>query len=251
VLRLRFIDARVWRYSIAALEDLVETGLMEVNENGLRMKAMDPAHVAMIDFHIPREGFDIFEIEREEKIPVNLEVMIKILRRAGKKDEISLSYEPPNINVGLISPDGIERVFQFTAISGAGFEEIPELSLEFPVEASIIPQAFKSSYKVLSEVGDVIEIIARKDKMLFSSSSELTNVEIELSTETNLLTRYEFKADNDQRSKYTLDYFDKMAKLSMISESIDLYFGEGLPVKVVARLPRGAWLTLYVAPREE
>ncbi|MGC9009932.1 MAG: hypothetical protein ACP5I7_04875 [Sulfolobales archaeon] len=105
-MRLRFADARTWRYSIAALEDLVEAAVIKVSEEGLLIRAMDPAHVAMIEFSIPREGFDVFDVEKETKIYANLEVMMKILRRSSKKDEIELIYQPPNLRIGLISPEG-------------------------------------------------------------------------------------------------------------------------------------------------
>lgn len=250
-MRLRFIDARVWRYSIAALEDLVETALMSVSGEGIRIRAMDPSHVALIDFFVPREAFDIFEVEKEEKIPVNLEAAMKILRRSSKKDELSIEYQPPSVRFGLVSPEGVERYFEFSALTPGAVEEVPELSIDFPVEASIVPQAFKSSYKILSEAGDVLEIVATPEKMLFTTSSETGEIEIELSTELNLLTNYQFRGGERQRSRYTLEYLDKFSRLSMISDSIDLSFGEGLPLKAVARLPRGAWMTIYVAPRED
>ncbi|MEZ0289861.1 MAG: hypothetical protein ABWJ42_02080 [Sulfolobales archaeon] len=250
-MRVRFVDARVWRYSIAALEDLVETAVMSVNENGLMIRAMDPGHVAMIEFNIPREGFDIFDVDKEYKIPLDLETLIKILRRASKKDETLLEYQPPNIRLGLVSPEGVERFYEFTALAQGVAEEPPELSIEFPVRASVVPQAFRSSYKVLSEVGEAFEIISDQSKMIFYSSSELGEVRIELTQESGLLRDYEFKAESEQRAKYSLDYFDKIAKLAMISEDIEIYHGDSLPVKLVASLPRGARLTLYVAPREE
>lgn len=224
---------------------------MHVSDNGLMIRAMDPAHVAMIEFSIPREGFDIFDLEKETRIYVNLETVKKILRRSSKKDEIEIIYKPPDLAIGLISPEGTERVFELTTLSPGAVEEPPELSLEFPVQASIVPQAFKSSYKILSEVGDFIELYADSDKLVISTQSELSEVKVEMTKESGLLTAYDFKADSPQRSRYSIDYFDKTSKLAMIAEGVDMYFGEGIPVMIKVSLPRGAWLKLYVAPREE
>jgi proliferating cell nuclear antigen len=250
-MRLRFADARTWRYSIAALEDLVEAAVIKVSEEGLLIRAMDPAHVAMIEFSIPREGFDVFDVEKETKIYANLEVMMKILRRSSKKDEIELIYQPPNLRIGLISPEGVERYFEATALSPGAVEEPPELSLEFPVKASMIPQAFKSSYKIISEVGEFIELYADSEKLVMSTQSELSEVKIDLTKESGLLTSYEFNADKEQRSRYSIDYFDKVSKLAMIADNVELFFGEDIPVRIKTSLPRGAWLVLYVAPRQE
>ncbi len=251
ILRLRFADARTWRYSIAALEDLVETAVMRVSEEGLSIRAMDPAHVAMIEFGIPREGFDIFDVDKETKIHANLEVVMKVLRRSSKKDEIELIYQPPDLRIGLISPEGIERYFELTTLAPGAVEEPPELSLDFPVKASMIPQAFKSGYKILSEVGEYIEFYAEENLMIMSTQSELSEVKIELTTESGLLTSYEFSADKPQRSRYSIDYFDKVSRLAMIADNIEVLFGEDIPVKIKTSLPRGAWLVLYVAPRQE
>ncbi|MGC9009931.1 MAG: hypothetical protein ACP5I7_04870 [Sulfolobales archaeon] len=115
----------------------------------------------------------------------------------------------------------------------------------------MIPQAFKSSYKIISEVGEFIELYADSEKLVMSTQSELSEVKIDLTKESGLLTSYEFNADKEQRSRYSIDYFDKVSKLAMIADNVELFFGEDIPVRIKTSLPRGAWLVLYVAPRQE
>ena len=47
-----------FRNLIKALSVIVEEGTFNMNEAQVKLLAMDPSHVAMVDFELPQEFFD-------------------------------------------------------------------------------------------------------------------------------------------------------------------------------------------------
>jgi len=251
VFRLRFLDARVWRYALSAIADLVDIGSIRVSEEGFLIRAMDPSHVALIEFQIPSAGFEVFEAEGEHEVPLSFEDISKILKRAGKRDELLLEHDGQRIWVDLVAPQGFERRFSLPILSGSAVEKVPELRIDLPVRSRMYPQAFYSAYKVFSEVGDVITFRSDPEGLRISGSSELAEAEIILTTEAGGLLEHQHNSEDTERASYTIDYLDKIAKASSIAEEASIAFGTDKPCEVVLAMPRGARLVLYIAPRSE
>ncbi|MFH1470714.1 MAG: DNA polymerase sliding clamp, partial [Candidatus Micrarchaeota archaeon] len=41
-------DARVWKNCIDAIVNLIEEGTLEIDTDGIRLRAMDPSQIAMV-----------------------------------------------------------------------------------------------------------------------------------------------------------------------------------------------------------
>lgn len=249
--KMRFLDARVWRYSLSAVADLVDIGSFKVSSEGFGIRAMDPSHVALIEFTVPREGFEVFDVEGEVSIPVSIEAISKVLKRASKRDELILEYDGQRAWVSLATPHGVERRFSVPVLHGSAVEEVPELKIDFPVRSRMHPQVFYSSYKIISEVGEVLTLQSTPEGIRITGSSELAEAEILLTTETGGLIDHQHSGEDAEKSSYTIDYFDKIAKASSVAEEAAIAFGSDKPCEVIVSMPRGARLVLYVAPRSE
>ncbi len=249
--KIRFLDARVWRYSLSAVSDLVDVGSFKASSEGFMIRAMDPSHVALIEFTVPREGFEVFDVEGETSIPISIEAISKVLKRASKRDELVLEYDGQRAWVSLITPHGVERRFSVPVLHGLAVEEVPELKIDFPVRSRMHPQVFYSSYKIISEVGEVLALQSSPEGIRITGSSELAETEIILTTETGGLIEHQHSSDNTEKASYTLDYFDRVAIASAVAEDAIIAFGSDKPCEVTLSMPRGARLVLYVAPRTE
>ncbi len=246
----RFADARLWRYVLRGLAEYLDVVGIKIHpEEGVRIKAMDPSHVMLVDFHIPRSAFDEFEVEQETVLAINLELSSKVLRRATKNDKLVISSDGSRISFGLVSKGGVERYFTLPLLS-AKFEEIPELSLELNVEAKTLGPTFATALSVLEKAGDVLRIKATKEGFSMIATSELGEIEFEFSVTTGTLIDYK-PPEEEITNSYSLEYFDLLAKVAKMSESITVKLGPDMPCEIDAELPSGAILRTYIAPRVE
>ncbi len=56
--KLRITDAKLLRDMITVISTLVDEATFNINSEGIKLRAMDPSRVAMIDFEWPKTIFD-------------------------------------------------------------------------------------------------------------------------------------------------------------------------------------------------
>lgn len=247
-MKLLFSDARVWRYVVSAIGKIIEEGVFVVNEEGFRLRAMDPSHVVLIDFHVPNTAFDVFEVEKEEHIGVNFEDVARIMRRATKEDQLELSTEGSKFSISFIGKS--IRKFVLPQLT-LGVEEIPDIEakLEFKAHVRMMSDVFNDLVKDLEPVGKDLILHAQEDKFVARTSSDIAEAEIEMSVESGSLL--ELNVEEESKAGYSLDYFSDIAGASKAADTVSLYFSTDMPCKLEFELPQGARLRFYVAPRVE
>lgn len=247
-MKLLFSDARVWRYVVSAIGKIIEEGVFVVNEEGFRLRAMDPSHVVLIDFHVPNTAFDVFEVEKEEHIGVNFEDVARIMRRATKEDQLELSTEGSKFSISFIGKS--IRKFVLPQLT-LGVEEIPDIEakLEFKAHVRMMSDVFNDLVKDLEPVGKDLILHVQEDKFVARTSSDIAEAEIEMSVESGSLL--ELNVEEESKAGYSLDYFSDIAGASKAADTVSLYFSTDMPCKLEFELPQGARLRFYVAPRVE
>lgn len=248
-MKLVFGDARVWRYVITAISKIIEEAAFRATEDGLRLRAMDPSHVVLVDFHLPREGLLEYEVEGEEDIGVNMEDLAKILRRATKGDSLRLETLEGSRLAVVFEGRGI-RKFIIPSLEIRA-EDIPSLKLKFSARATMLSSIFRDVVKELEPIGDALELYAApgEEKLIARSSGDLAEAEIELSMESASLISID--VEDESRALYTIDYLSDIVSASQAAQETTVEFGTGIPCRIEYVLPSNGRLVFYVAPRVE
>ncbi len=251
-IKLTFADARTWRYVLRGLADFIEVVSLKVHpEEGIRMKAMDPSHVMLVDFYIPKSAFEEFAIEKETVLFIHLENVSKILRRASRSDKLMIESDGTKLSIGLISKGGVIRTFSMPLISST-YEEVPELSLEFNTFAKTLGPAVSSALSILEDVGDVIKFKVHKEGISLTGSSELGEIEFIFNTTTGTLIDFQPPQDVEEFSNsYSSEYITFITPIAKIAETVTFRLGPELPCEIGLDLAAETKLKLYVAPRVE
>ncbi|HUS78260.1 MAG TPA: hypothetical protein VM050_06320, partial [Patescibacteria group bacterium] len=82
-----------FRNLVKALSVIVEEGTFQMDEAQMKLLAMDPSHVAMVDFELPREFFDKYTCEGEPKLTLNIGEFLKFLDRVDKDEQVTIKLE--------------------------------------------------------------------------------------------------------------------------------------------------------------
>ena len=83
------IDAYLLRDSVEILSVLVDEIRLKTSSDGISVKAVDPANVAMVTFKLDSSAFDDFEGD-EGEIGLDLTKISDILGVADKNDKVSM-----------------------------------------------------------------------------------------------------------------------------------------------------------------
>jgi proliferating cell nuclear antigen len=251
-LRLRFRDARVWRYAVSSIEKIIDEGIFTATSDGLSLRALDTSHVAMVDFNFPREAFEEYEIEGDEvNFGVSFKEFLKVLRRALKDDQLIIEVEETFINVIFESPARGARRFKIPQIF-LSMEKLGEPRIEFTVKAKMLGTTFRDAIKDLEVVGESIRFQASEEeqRIIITSIGDVENAEVELSTENQSLLELEV-LEPLVKSSYSLEYFSEMLSAAQVADSVTLMYAELAPARVDVEYGLGGRLTFYVSPREE
>ena len=101
---------QVFSKVVDIISDLVLEVKIKVDDMGMRIVAMDPANVAMVEFKLPRTAFSQFEV-KEETLGVNLDNLKRILKRAGARSSLIMERKENMLNVQI--QDRIKSFFPF------------------------------------------------------------------------------------------------------------------------------------------
>lgn len=252
MLKAIFLDARIWRYVLRELAEFVETiGIKFSPTEGVRLKAMDPSHVMLIDLYIPTSAFEEYVVESETMLFIPLESVAKILRRAKKSDRLMIASNGTKLTLALVSKSDVQRTFILPLLTGS-YEEVPELSLEFEVQAKMLGTTLAMSLSILEDVGDTMKIKAYREGLSLISASELSEVEIPLTTTLGSLIDYQPPTSVDEIVNiYSMEYMSALTSISKLAETASIRLGKDMPCEITLDIISGSQLRLFVAPRTE
>ncbi len=240
-------DASIWRYIVSSASKFVETGLMILKPEELIIKAMDPSRTALIEFIIPKESFEEYNVSEERTVQLNFEELGKVLRSAEKDDRLSVKLEVASVKVSF-ERRGIVRTFTLPLHVEASLEEIPELSIEYVNRFKVRGEVFYDALSSIEDVGDVLVISGDKNVLKLSSVSDLGEAEVELSLDKGILEEAEVGSPGFT-SSYTMEFFTYVKRPIKAAEYAILRADTGLPAFLELTYPQGSKLRYYVAPR--
>src|SRR5216684_241457 len=72
-------DARLFRNLIGAISSLIEEADFNASPEGIKLRSMDPSHIAMVDFEWPKTAFDTYECTAPTKLRLSVSNLLKLL----------------------------------------------------------------------------------------------------------------------------------------------------------------------------
>jgi len=237
-------EAKLLKSSIEAISNIIDEAGIIVSQQGMSLRAMDPAHVAFVDLEIYKEAFDEYSVEEELTLGLDLDRLNTILKRAGSGDAITLSTEDSSV-LKIEIKNASTRKFELPLIE-ISEEEIKLPQLEFPAVVELDPKILTEGIKDAEIVSDNIIFRADSENFYISAKGDLGNVEVKVSKEDTI----DFNVSEECRSMFSIEYLKDMMKASDIARTARLYFGTDIPLKLEFIAP-DAKLSFLLAPRVE
>lgn len=244
----RFDDAKTWQALISAISALVDEANFEVTPKGITLRAMDPSRIAMVDFELPKSAFSHFKADEEGRIGINLDEMEKIVKRAGAGNSLEISVEPDKNQLQLKLEGRTKRSFRISLIE-LGAERPPALTVDFDVSIKITADTLKELIQDADIISDFITLDATKDALNILARGDTGNLEVQINKDEEALLEYNVK--QPAKSLYALEYLNDMMKAVAASDTVQLEFGKGTPIKLVFAVSGGGHITYFLAPRVE
>jgi proliferating cell nuclear antigen len=241
-------DAKLWRSIVESLSTLIDQANFVVTTSSLKMRAMDPIRVAMVDFELSKDAFEEYQCSAEMKMGINLEEMGKIMRRAGSGDSLELVHDEKSNKLLVRFRGKSIRTFSLSLLD-LGSEDLPTPRVEFNVTAKLTTEAIGEAIKDAGVVSDQVKIIVKPEALMMQASGDTGDALVEFRKGSEALLDLEVKEDSN--AIYALNYLNDMMKGSSISETAILQFSTNMPLKIDLTISSGGRITYFLAPRRE
>ncbi len=238
------VKAEVLKQIVDVVSTLVDEAKFNMDADGISLKAVDPAHVAMVELTLTKEAFEGYEAE-ECELGIDLEKLRDILKLAHSGDVVKLEHNEDK-NQLIIKIGNVTRRMSLVDTAGMSDPKVP--NIELPTVMKIAADELNFGIKASESVSDHIALVADEEYFEMSSEGDSDSVDFRLPKDKLQLLESKGKV----RSLFPLDYFANMAKAISGNNEIKINLGNNYPVKLEFEIAGGNGLVKYLlAPRVE
>ncbi len=238
------IDANLLKDSIESLSVLVDEARFRISPEGIAVRAVDPANVAMVSFDLPASAFDGFEADDSE-IGMDLTKVTDILSVVDKNETILMELDDLSQKL-LIQAGGLSYTISLLDPSTIRAEpKIPQL--ELPAEVVLNGMDLRRAVKAAEKISDHMLLGVEGDVFFMEAEGDTDRVRLEMPRDQLIDLK-----PGDARSLFSLDYLSDIAKPASKSNEVALSLGLDFPVKINFSIPNSDGEVKYLlAPRIE
>ncbi|MBX5327949.1 MAG: proliferating cell nuclear antigen (pcna) [Candidatus Bathyarchaeota archaeon] len=247
--KLKVADAKLLRDMVTSISILVDEATFKLDPEGMKLRAMDPSRVAMVDFEWPKTVFEEYMCTEPTKMCINISELLKLLKRAGKDEVVELSLDEKTGRLQLKITGKYSRNFTMPTLE-ASEEEVPTPKLTFNVKAKTTTQGLSQAIEDAQLVSDHVRIEADAEKIVFNATGDLMGATITLQKGSDTLL--DLEAKEPSKSTFSLSYLSEIIKTaSATSDIATMEFSTDMPIKIDFQQTKEGKLTFYLAPRIE
>ncbi len=242
------INAGLLKSSVDTVSVLVDECKVRLDEDGLSIKAVDPANVGMVELDIPAGSFESYEAD-DELLGLNLVRFEDIVGMANKGDtvEMELDEETRKLTIRI---DGLR--YTLSLIDPDSIHQEPNVpDLDLPGDITVAGAELRRGVKAAGMVSDHMAFGVSGDDETFYMRAEGDTDDVRVDLGEDDVIELETGGENAE-SLFSLDYLDSMAKAIPKDAAVAVEVGDDYPVKMNFDVAGGdAKVTYLLAPRIE
>jgi proliferating cell nuclear antigen len=238
------------RVKAEALKDIIDATSILVDEakfrmtiDGIYLRAVDPAHVGMIDLKLGKKAFEEYE-SSEMELGIDLEKMKDVMKLASPQDVVDLDYSEREKRL-IVKIDNLTRRMGLIDTSAMTDPKMP--SLDLPAKIVMKTSELARGIKASEAISDHLTLLANAEGFELSAEGDTDTVKLKLPKD----SLPSLECQEEVKSLFSLDYFSDMVKAAK-GEGVAIYLGNDFPVKIEFDIAEGEGHVLYLlAPRIE
>ncbi|MGC8816642.1 MAG: proliferating cell nuclear antigen (pcna) [Candidatus Hadarchaeum sp.] len=242
-------DPKVWKTCVGAMVNLIEEAAFKFAPDGVRMKAMDPSHVALVDFELPAAAFSEYAVKQPVTLGINLTEMDKILSRAKADDELVLELDEKTNRLAVAFRGASTRRLSLPLID-VREAELQEPKIPFTASAEILAGIIQDGLKDAELISDNVRFEINEEGFFITAEGDRGSTELKLGKGDKGLLKLSVK--ERARAMFSIKYLTDMTKAAGSAEVIKISLGTNLPIQLDYPIAAGVGkLRFLLAPRVE
>jgi len=218
------VKSEVLKGVIDVTSPLVSEVKLNINSKGISLRAVDPAHVAMINLEIDNKAFEEYKADDME-LGIDMDKLAGIMRLSTSGDMVSLEYDE-TANRLIITIGNLVR--KMSLIDTAGMPDPKMPNLDLPAKAIIKASEINRGVRASEAVSDHLAVSINKDNFELFAEGDTDTVNLKLPKELLI----ELTSKGEYKSLFSIDYFSNMIKPVKGEDTVTIFLGNDNPVRV-------------------
>lgn len=240
-------NAKTFKDCVDALVTLIDEGEFEIAKDGIKLRAMDPSQIAMVDFVLPKSAFEKYDVPEDTKIGLNLDDLSKIMARVRQGESLILRPDKTGSRLELIFKAKSMRKFNLPLLD-IGSQAPKEPKIDFDSRVRVNGFSLKEGLKDASLVSSHVVLKTSPTGFDIESHGDKGEVLIEAKKDEDAII--EHTINKEAKAMFPLEYLNDLLKATDGSAIVTLDLKTDAPLKL--QYPIGeATVTYYLAPRIE
>ena len=234
-------NPNILKTSFDAISSIVDEVQIQTDSEGFRLDALDRSHITFVHLELKSSLFDEFVCDEPEKINIDTDEFMKVLKRSKSTDRVIMSLDEGNF---IITFEGeAKRTFKIRLID-IEYESPTPPQLNSPTKFEIPFNLLKDSIQDMDLFSDKITLMVDSEKFRASAEGEFGDANIEYI--------HGEKIDTEAKSVFSLEKIREMLKADKFSEEAEINLGTDIPLYLTLRRVDGEGeLSFLLAPRIE
>ena len=225
------------------ISTLIDEVKFTITSEGMTLKAVDAAHVAMIEMNLTKGAFESFSAEDTE-IGLDLEKVKGVLKLAGSGETIRMEQDDATGKL-VFKVGNITRRMSLIDTTGMNDPKVPQLNLTATITVPI--EELQKGIRAVESISGHITLKAGPEFFELSCEGDTDSVSLRLDPSSAKIS-----TDSDVCSMFPPDYLANIIKAIPSGTQVDIELDNDYPMKLVFALADGAAKVDYLlAPRIE
>ncbi|MBI4214370.1 proliferating cell nuclear antigen (pcna) [archaeon] len=240
-------SAKTFKDCVEAIATLIDEGHFEVASDGLKLRAMDPSQVAMVDFLLPKKAFEKYELSNDTKVALNMDDLSRVTSRYRPEERLVIKLDESRARLSLTFKGRHTRRFNLPLLD-ISHSPTKQPKIEFDSHVRMQGGALKEALKDASLVSSYVVLQADPAGFLIEANGDKGNVIIETGKNDEVLL--EHTVNKESRSMFPLEYLNDIIRSADAGAAVSIDLKTNAPLRV--EYPVGeATVVYYLAPRVE
>ena len=221
MLNFKLEDWSILKNIFININEIIDEIVIQCDENGLKFNALDRSHICFFECNMSKDLFDEYGIDDVLYLSIDLNELVKVLKRGKGKDNLYLKANNEVIDITFKNKNN--RTFSITQIDiDDNSRDMP--NMEFSVEFECEFETIKNTLQDAELYSDRLKFHCSNDKLILTCDGSFGKYKNEC-----LLNE---SVDGDYASAYGINYLFKIFNTKINSNNLKIHMGDEYPMLV-------------------
>jgi len=252
IFNIKTVQSGAVRILFEALKEILTDGNITIDQNGIKLIAMDSTHSVLIHLKLEAQNFEFFNCNTPITIGLNMLNLFKLIKTMTNSETLTLFIEKNNENqLGIIihnSEKNSQTTYKLNLLD-IQEDEISIPPAEFETELTLPSCDFQKIIRDMINIGEDIEITSIGNQLKLICNGEFAHQETVLGETTNGL---KFSTTQSPelpiQGVFSLKYLLLFTKCTNLCNQIQFYIKNDYPLVIKYAVASLGSIKLCLAP---